>query len=77
MRVRTGTSELKKAKRLSIRHITAAASPRTLRRWAVPALAENLERAASGLEAPPDACIFGWQESLTLLAKLVEAEIPD
>jgi uncharacterized protein YndB with AHSA1/START domain len=26
---------------------------------------------------PPDACILGWQESLTLLAKLVEAEIPD
>jgi uncharacterized protein YndB with AHSA1/START domain len=26
---------------------------------------------------PPDACYLGWQESLTLLAKLVEAEIPD
>lgn len=26
---------------------------------------------------PPDACTLGWQESLTLLAKLVEAEIPD
>ena len=26
---------------------------------------------------PQDACILGWQESLTLLAKLVEAEIPD
>jgi uncharacterized protein YndB with AHSA1/START domain len=26
---------------------------------------------------PPDACSLGWQESLTLLAKLVEAEIPD
>src|SRR5437868_7147200 len=25
---------------------------------------------------PPDACCLGWQESLTLLAKLVEAEIP-
>src|SRR5436190_18608503 len=25
---------------------------------------------------PPDACSLGWQESLTLLAKLVEAEIP-
>jgi uncharacterized protein YndB with AHSA1/START domain len=24
-----------------------------------------------------DACYLGWQESLTLLAKLVEAEIPD
>jgi uncharacterized protein YndB with AHSA1/START domain len=26
---------------------------------------------------PPEACILGWQESLTLLAKLVEAEIPE
>ena len=26
---------------------------------------------------PPEACMLGWQESLTLLAKLVEAEIPD
>ncbi len=26
---------------------------------------------------PPEACHLGWQESLTLLAKLVEAHIPD
>ena len=26
---------------------------------------------------PPEACHLGWQESLTLLANLVEAEIPD
>ena len=26
---------------------------------------------------PPEACYLGWQESLMLLAKLVEAEIPD
>ena len=26
---------------------------------------------------PADACYLGWQESLALLAKLVEAEIPD
>jgi uncharacterized protein YndB with AHSA1/START domain len=25
---------------------------------------------------PPEACYMGWQESLTLLAQLVEAEIP-
>ena len=25
---------------------------------------------------PPDACVLGWQESLALLASLVEAEIP-
>jgi uncharacterized protein YndB with AHSA1/START domain len=26
---------------------------------------------------PPEACYLGWQESLTLLAKLVEVDIPD
>jgi uncharacterized protein YndB with AHSA1/START domain len=26
---------------------------------------------------PPEACSLGWQESLSLLAKLVECEIPD
>ena len=26
---------------------------------------------------PAEACYLGWQESLTLLAKLVEPEIPD
>jgi uncharacterized protein YndB with AHSA1/START domain len=26
---------------------------------------------------PPEACYLGWQESLKLLAELVEAEIPD
>jgi uncharacterized protein YndB with AHSA1/START domain len=26
---------------------------------------------------PPDACVLGWQESLVLLAQLVEAAIPD
>jgi hypothetical protein len=25
---------------------------------------------------PPDACYVGWQESLSLLAELVEPEIP-
>jgi hypothetical protein len=25
---------------------------------------------------PPEACYLGWQESLILLAQLVEAEIP-
>ena len=28
-------------------------------------------------QIPPEACYLGWQESLALLAKLVEAEIPD
>jgi len=26
---------------------------------------------------PPEACYLGWQESLSLLSKLIEAEIPD
>jgi hypothetical protein len=26
---------------------------------------------------PAESCYLGWQESLILLAKLVEAEIPD
>lgn len=26
---------------------------------------------------PPEACVLGWQESLVLLAQLVEAQIPD
>jgi hypothetical protein len=26
---------------------------------------------------PPEACYLGWQESLTLLAQLTEAEIPE
>jgi hypothetical protein len=26
---------------------------------------------------PAEACYLGWQESLTLLAKLVEVDIPD
>ncbi len=26
---------------------------------------------------PPEACYLGWQESLTLLSRLVEVEIPD
>jgi uncharacterized protein YndB with AHSA1/START domain len=26
---------------------------------------------------PAEACYLGWQESLTLLAKLVEAEVPE
>jgi uncharacterized protein YndB with AHSA1/START domain len=48
----------------------------------------NLKKVAVGTEVnivqegipdliPPDACTLGWQESLALLAKLVEAEIPD
>jgi uncharacterized protein YndB with AHSA1/START domain len=48
----------------------------------------NLKKVAVGTEVnilqegipdviPAEACILGWQESLTLLAQLVEAEIPD
>jgi len=31
----------------------------------------------TGGKIPAEACYLGWQESLTLLGKLVEAEIPD
>lgn len=39
----------------------------------------ELNIAQEGIPAaiPPEACYLGWQESLTLLTKLVEAEIPD
>jgi len=48
----------------------------------------NLKKVSGGTEVtivqdgvpsviPAEACYIGWQESLTLLAKLVEAEIPD
>ena len=48
----------------------------------------NLKKVSRGTEVnivqegvpeviPPEACYLGWQESLILLAKLVEAEIPD
>jgi uncharacterized protein YndB with AHSA1/START domain len=36
----------------------------------------NIEQAGVPEVIPPDACYLGWQESLILLAKLVEAEIP-
>jgi uncharacterized protein YndB with AHSA1/START domain len=38
----------------------------------------ELQIVQEGLPAaiPPEACYLGWQESLTLLAQLVEAEIP-
>jgi uncharacterized protein YndB with AHSA1/START domain len=39
----------------------------------------ELNIAQEGIPAviPPEACYLGWQESLALLAKLVESEIPD
>jgi uncharacterized protein YndB with AHSA1/START domain len=48
----------------------------------------TLERVSVGVEVnitqegvpdaiPPESCYLGWQESLVLLAKLVEPEIPD
>jgi len=39
----------------------------------------ELNIAQEGIPAaiPVEACYLGWQESLILLAKLVEAEIPD
>jgi uncharacterized protein YndB with AHSA1/START domain len=51
-------------------------------------VAVNLKKVSAGTEVsivqdgvpeaiPADQCYVGWQESLTLLAKLVEAEIPE
>jgi uncharacterized protein YndB with AHSA1/START domain len=39
----------------------------------------ELEVVAAGIPdaIPPEACYLGWQESLALLAQLVEAEIPE
>lgn len=36
----------------------------------------NIEQAGIPNMIPPEACCLGWQESLQLLALLVEAEIP-
>jgi uncharacterized protein YndB with AHSA1/START domain len=37
----------------------------------------NVTQAGVPAAIPAEACYLGWQESLALLAKLVEAEIPD
>jgi uncharacterized protein YndB with AHSA1/START domain len=36
----------------------------------------NIVQEGVPVAIPPEACYLGWQESLLLLAKLVEAEIP-
>lgn len=37
----------------------------------------SIEQAGVPAVIPAEACYLGWQESLTLLALLIEAEIPD
>jgi uncharacterized protein YndB with AHSA1/START domain len=37
----------------------------------------NVEQKGIPEAIPPEACYLGWQESLALLAQLVEAEIPE
>jgi uncharacterized protein YndB with AHSA1/START domain len=37
----------------------------------------SIEQAGIPDEIPVEACYLGWQESLTLLAQLVQAEVPD
>jgi hypothetical protein len=37
----------------------------------------NIEQTGIPDPIPPEACCLGWQESLQLLAFLVEAEIPE
>lgn len=48
----------------------------TLKKVAVGTEVSIVQEGVPGV-IPPEACYLGWQESLTLLAKLVEAEIPD
>lgn len=36
----------------------------------------SIEQAGIPAVIPPEACYLGWQESLTMLANLVEADIP-
>jgi uncharacterized protein YndB with AHSA1/START domain len=48
----------------------------TLRKVSVGTELNVLQEGVPGV-IPPEACYLGWQESLILLAKLVEAEIPD
>jgi hypothetical protein len=37
----------------------------------------NIEQTGIPDPIPPEACCLGWQQSLQLLALLVEVEIPD
>lgn len=37
----------------------------------------NITQAGLPDAVPPEACYLGWQESLSLLAQLVEADVPD
>jgi len=37
----------------------------------------NVTQEGAPAAIPVEACYLGWQESLTLLGKLVEAEIPN
>jgi hypothetical protein len=37
----------------------------------------RIEQAGVPAVIPESACYLGWQESLTLLAQLIEPEIPD
>ena len=53
----------------------AALTPITLRKTLV-GTEVNIEQAGIPEVIPPEACCLGWQESLALLALLVEAEIP-
>jgi hypothetical protein len=36
----------------------------------------NIVQEGSPEAIPTEACYLGWQESLTLLAQLIEAEVP-
>ncbi len=48
----------------------------TLRKVSVGTELNVVQEGVPGI-IPPEACYLGWQESLVLLAKLVEVDIPD
>ncbi len=48
-----------------------------MRSWAAADVYKRQTQAGIPDMIPAQACVLGWQESLTMLAQLVEAEIPD
>ena len=59
-------------------HRVLAAKPEKVYRAFNVSVGTELNIVQEGVPAaiPPEACYLGWQESLVLLGKLVEVEIP-
>ena len=74
-------TDLGEARRLARAALAAgsAADVRTSAARVAATCGTELDIVQEGVPAviPLESCYLGWQESLTLLAKLVEAEIPD